>query len=179
MKQTWQPKQNIVLIGFMGCGKSTVGNRLSWKYKIALEDTDKMIERQQNTTIKEIFATQGEEAFRQMETDLLEALPQKKYIRIISVGGGTPVRACNRSLLKKCGVVIYLRIQPESVYERLKGDQNRPLLQCEDPLSRIRELLAQREDAYESCADAIIDVDHLTLDQVTDRIGKIMKGKQV
>lgn len=162
--------KSIVLIGFMGCGKSTIGSRLSYRVRIPMEDTDKMIEREQGISIQEIFAQKGEEAFRDMETDLLGRLSKRKGVRIISVGGGTPVRAENRTLLKKCGTVFYFRLKPESVYKRLKGDTTRPLLQCEDPLERIRTLLEQRSVAYEESADYIIDVDELSVDQVVDRV---------
>lgn len=163
-------KENIVLIGFMGSGKTTVGLKLSWKMKMPVEDTDKLIERREKRTISSIFATDGEAVFRQMETALLEELCESKYERILSVGGGTPVLEANRPLLKKLGRVVYLRIKPETVYERVKEDTGRPLLQCEDPLGRIKELMAKRASAYEECADLIIDVDGLTIEQIVERI---------
>lgn len=161
---------NVVLIGFMGCGKSTVGIRLSYRLRYVVEDTDKLIEAQAGKSISEIFAQEGEAAFRQMETQLLERLAENKGKRIYSVGGGTPVREVNRPLLKKLGTVIYLRAKPETIYERLKDDTTRPLLQGEDPLGKIHRLMAEREDAYAETADEIVDVDELTLDQVLDRI---------
>lgn len=167
--------KNIVLIGFMGCGKSTTGLKLSWKLKLPVEDTDKMIEKKAGCSISEIFAKDGEEAFRQMETELLRQISESRYSRILSVGGGTPVREENRELLKKCGSVVYLRIRPETVYERLKGDMTRPLLQCEDPLGRIRELLEARREAYESCADVIIDVDSISLDECVEKITEAVR----
>ena len=163
-------EKSIVLIGFMGCGKSTVGSRLSYRMRIPMEDTDKIIECEQGVAIREIFAQKGEETFRAMETELLSRLAERKCVRIISVGGGTPVREENRALLKKCGTVFYFRLRPESVYKRLRGDTTRPLLQCEDPLERIRTLLEQRSVAYEESADYIIDVDELSVDQVADRV---------
>lgn len=163
---------NIILIGFMGCGKSTVGIRLSYRLRIPVEDTDKLIEKNEGRTISDIFAQDGEAYFRKLETDLLEEISKRTYGRILSVGGGTPVREENRALLKKCGKVIYLRIQPETVYERLKTDTTRPLLQCEDPLTKIRQLLKEREAAYEGCADIIIDVDDKSVDEVVEFIEK-------
>lgn len=162
--------KRIILIGFMGCGKTTTGLGLSWKLKIPVEDTDKLIERRAGCTVSEIFARDGEEAFRKMETELLKEISERSYSRILSVGGGTPVREENRALLKKCGTVIYLRVRPETVYERLKEDQTRPLLQGKDPLTRIRSLMEQRREAYESCADLIIDVDDLDVEACTARI---------
>lgn len=162
--------KNIVLIGFMGSGKTSVGLKLSYKLRMPVEDTDKLIEKRQGVTVSEIFANEGEEAFRRMETALLGELAQRPYERILSVGGGTPVREENRALLKKCGTVIYLRAKVETIYERLKGDTSRPLLQCENPLERIRELLAARNDAYEECADVTVDVDELSVEQILEQI---------
>lgn len=163
-------KENLILIGFMGCGKTTTGLRLSYRMKMPVEDTDKMIEQKAGKTISEIFATEGEAHFRSLETQLLREIKQRKYFRILSVGGGTPVNPVNRQLLRDCGTVVYLRIQPETVYERLRTDTTRPLLQCENPLYRIRSLMQERSAAYEECADIIVDVDELTTDEVLDRI---------
>lgn len=163
-------QKNLVLIGFMGSGKTSVGLKLSYRLHTPVEDTDKLIEAQEGCSISEIFAGQGEETFRQMETALLGELIQRTYKRIYSVGGGTPVREENRALLKQLGTVIYLRVRPETVYQRLKNDTTRPLLQCDNPLERIRELLESRKSAYESCADIIIDVDDYNADQVMARI---------
>lgn len=165
------PERNLVLIGFMGSGKTSVGIRLSYRLKMTVEDTDKLIERREGRSISDIFATEGEAHFRGLETELLRELSEKKQsVRIYSVGGGTPVNPENRQLLKRLGWVIWLRIQPETVYERLKGDTTRPLLQCEDPLSRIRELIAGREEAYRSCADLVVDVDDLDMEAILSKI---------
>lgn len=168
-------QKNLILIGFMGSGKTSIGLKLSYRLHTPVEDTDKMIEAREGCAIKEIFSIRGEEVFRQMETNLLKELGERNYKRIYSVGGGTPVREENRTLLKQLGTVVYLRIQPETVYRRLKNDTTRPLLQCENPLDRIRELLESRKSAYESCADIIVDVDELNTDQVLDRIEKEMR----
>lgn len=163
-------KNNIVLIGFMGSGKTTVGLRLSYRMRRAIEDTDKLIERRLGKSISEVFAREGEAFFRLQETALLQDLIEKRNHQIISVGGGTPVREENRELLKKLGTVVYFRAKPETIYERVKADTSRPLLQCEDPLQKIRDLLQQREEAYESCADIIIDVDELSMDEVVEQV---------
>ncbi len=168
--ETVERKKNIILIGFMGSGKTTVGLKLSYKMRMAVEDTDKLIERRENKTIREIFEENGEPYFRRLETELLEEIRERKYARILSVGGGTPINPVNRRLLKECGTVVYLRVRPETVYERLKTDTTRPLLQCEEPLSRIRELMEDRKEAYEECADIIIDADELSLEDIVDRI---------
>lgn len=168
--------KNIVLIGFMGSGKTSVGVKLSYRLHLPVADTDKMIEQRQGRSISDIFAGEGEEAFRQMETELLREIAEKNYERILSVGGGTPVREENRELLGRCGTVVYLRAKPETIYERLKDDTTRPLLQCEDPSRRIRELLAKREEAYSGCADVIVDVDDAPMEDILDQIeGEVRK----
>ena len=165
--------RNLVLIGFMGSGKTSVGVRLSYRLKKSVEDTDKLIERRESKRISDIFAEEGEASFRKMETELLKELSGKDgSAKIYSVGGGTPVNPKNRKLLRRLGTVIWLRIRPETVYKRLKGDTTRPLLQCEDPLGRIRELVASREEAYASCADIVVDVDGLEMEEILNIIEK-------
>ena len=161
---------NLILIGFMGSGKTSVGIKLSYRLRMPVEDTDKLIERQEGRSISDIFASDGEAYFRRRETQLLQELRQKKQRMIFSTGGGTPVREENREALKRLGTVIYLRIRPETVYARLKGDTTRPLLQCEDPLRRIRELMEERREAYEACADLIVDVDEMDMEAVLSKI---------
>lgn len=162
--------RHVILIGFMGCGKSTIGIRLSYRLKRVVEDTDKRIEREQKKTVSEIFAENGEECFRDMETDLLSRMCEEKGFKIIATGGGLPVREKNRELLHKLGKVIYLRIQPETVYNRLKNDTTRPLLQGDNPLAKIKNLMGQRSEIYESAADVIVDVDEKNIEQILDEI---------
>ena len=167
-------RKNLVLIGFMGSGKTSVGLRLSYRLRRPVEDTDKLIERREGRSINEIFAREGEEYFRGQETALLEELAGRRHNAIFSVGGGTPVRPENRELLKRLGTVVLLRVRPETVYERLKEDATRPLLQCPDPLGRIRELMEGRREAYESCADVILDVDDMEMGDILESIAKEM-----
>ena len=163
-------RRNIVLIGFMGSGKTTLGLKLSYLLRMPVEDTDKLIERQEGRSITQIFADDGESYFRELETELLRKCGEQKYERILSVGGGTPVNPVNRPLLHQCGTVVYLRVSPEVVYERLKNDTTRPLLQCEDPLTRIRELLEIRDKIYAECADIILDVDNRHSDELAEEL---------
>ncbi len=154
------------MIGYMGCGKSTVGIRLSYRLKMPYADTDKMIETKQGTTISHIFATQGEAVFRDMETECIKGLFSHRQDYVISVGGGLPIREENQRLMKELGIVIYLRAKPETIYERLKGDTTRPLLQGEDPEGKIRSMIMQRGPIYEAAADLILDVDGKTFEDV-------------
>ena len=171
-------RNNIVLIGFMGSGKTTLGLKLSYLLRMPVEDTDKLIERQEGRSIAQIFADDGEAYFRELETEMLLKCGEQKYERILSVGGGTPVNPVNRSLLHKCGTVVYLRVSPEVVYERLKNDTTRPLLQCEDPLGRIRELLAVRDAIYTECADIILDVDNRYSDELAEELQLRLRRKE-
>lgn len=157
---------NVILIGFMGCGKSTIGYRLSYRLRRVLEDTDRLIEKKAGMSIRDIFAREGEAAFRAMETDCLQELLLSQEEKVIATGGGLPMKVENHALLKKLGTVVYLRISPEGVWERLKEDKTRPLLQCENPAARIRELMAARSPVYEAAADIILDVDGKDMDQV-------------
>lgn len=162
---------NIILIGFMGCGKSTIGVRLSYRMKHPYLDTDKYIEKAAGCTISEIFEKSGEEAFRTKETETLKYFMDERIKDyIISTGGGMPTREENIPYLKKLGVVVWLRITPETVYERLKSDTTRPLLQSEDPKARICELMESRKEAYGKCADVIVDVDGKTIERIMDEI---------
>ena len=106
-------KDNIILTGFMGCGKTSVGIRLSYTLRRTLIDTDKWIEKKQGKTVSEIFASEGEEAFRRMESECIRELIGTAEGQVISTGGGLPVRKENRKLLKELGTVYYLKATPE------------------------------------------------------------------
>ena len=162
---------NIILEGFMGSGKSTVSELISDKLELELIDTDEAIEEAEGRKISEIFEQDGEEAFRDMETELMEmVISEHMRETVISLGGGLPVREKNRELLKRAGKVVYLRTSPETVYDRLKGDDTRPLLKSENPLARIKELQDKRGKIYEEAADIIVDTDGKTPEEVADEI---------
>ncbi len=176
---------NVILIGFMGCGKSTVGIRLSYKLRRIVEDTDKLIEKKAGMSIGEIFATSGEPAFREMETECLKDLLSAREEKIVSTGGGLPMKKENHPLLKELGTVVYLKISSECVWERLKNDTTRPLLQCDDPFAKIKDLLTMRAPVYEQAADIVVDVDGKDMETVLDELifrleeaGVIAGGKE-
>ena len=163
--------RNIILEGFMGSGKTTVSRLLSERLDLDLMDTDEAIETTEGRSISSIFEEDGEEAFRRMETDLVETIVKDHWRdMVISLGGGLPLREENRRLLKNAGKVIYLKASPETVYERVKGDTSRPLLQCKDPLLRIKELQAERNDLYDAAADMVIDTDGKSPEEITEEI---------
>lgn len=166
---------NVILIGFMGCGKTTVGLRLSYRLRRTVTDTDKEIEKEEKRTISDIFATDGEAYFRKAETECLRKMIGSTENQIISVGGGLPMREENRRLLKKLGQVFYLRATAQTIYERLKDDTTRPLLQGEDPFTKIRTLLQERDPYYREAADVVIAVDGKGFDEILDEIGEKVK----
>lgn len=157
---------NVILIGFMGCGKSTTGFRLSYGLRRVLVDTDKLIEKKEGMSVSDIFTNKGEAAFREMETKCLQELLLSQETKVIATGGGLPMKKENHPLLKELGSVVYLRISPECVWERLKGDTSRPLLQCDNPAAKIEALLRKRAPVYEAAADMIVDVDGKDIEQV-------------
>lgn len=171
--------RNIILTGYMGSGKSTVGKNLSKLNGCVFADTDEMIEQQQGRSINDIFAQEGEEAFRNMETALLKQfINEGREGLVISTGGGMPVREENRRLLNQLGTVVYLKAAPETIYDRLKGDTKRPLLRCEDPLTRIREMLAKRAPFYEAGARYIVEVDRLRQAETEQRIMDMVEAQE-
>lgn len=155
--------ENIILTGYMGSGKTTVGKEIAELTGYTFVDTDEMIVQQQRRSINEIFAADGEQMFRTMETELLRRLIADKSARlVVSTGGGMPVKAENRQLLSKLGKVVYLKASPQTIYDRIKGDTGRPLLQCENPMKRIAEMIAVREPLYEEGALFVVDVNKLS-----------------
>lgn len=149
-------KKNIVLCGFMGCGKSTIGNLLSRKMGMAFVDLDKYIEKKENKTVSEIFADSGEEYFRELEREASKELSEKKGV-VIASGGGTLTFPENVEVLKKSGVIVLLDIPVEVVSERLKNDTTRPLLARPDKEEAMRELYNKRLPLYRAAADVVID----------------------
>lgn len=158
--------RNVILIGFMGCGKTSVGLKLSYRLRRTVIDTDKEIEREEKRTISDIFATDGESYFRDRETACLKNLIAGANNQIISVGGGLPLREENRRLLHELGQVFYLRAAGETIYERVKGDTTRPLLQGDDPQAKIDTLLRERDPLYRAAADVVIEVDGKSFEEI-------------
>lgn len=159
-------QDNIILIGFMGSGKSTLGKWISRNIHMDFLDTDEYIEAKQNCSINEIFKTQGEAAFRDMETQVLRDLIQNVHHTVISVGGGLPVRQENQELLKQLGTTYYLQTSVEELVRRLIGDTTRPLLSGGDIRSKIENLMTTRESLYKEAADQIISTDGKTFYEI-------------
>lgn len=165
--------ENIILVGFMGSGKSAVSRAVSKFFGYEKIDSDAAIEKEQGRKIKDIFATDGEEYFRDIETGYLEKLIESgRKNMVLAVGGGLPLREKNRELLKKIGTVVYLKATPETVYKRVKRDTSRPLLNTEDKLARIRELLDSRREIYESAADVVVSTDGKNIKRVAVEVAE-------
>lgn len=140
--------KRIVLMGFMGAGKTTIGKELAAKLSWDFIDTDAEIEKEQGRKISEIFATDGEQVFRELETDLLKRLEKREDRFVLSIGGGMPVREENRELLRKIGMVVYLKTTKEELIRRLSGDTNRPLLLGGALEEKVSALMEAREEIY-------------------------------
>jgi len=160
--------RNIILTGFMGVGKTSVGTRLARDLGYRFVDTDDLIEADQKITITEIFSSFGEAYFRDAETRVIRQVLDGEG-QVIATGGGAVIRDENRRAFKEGGMTICLTARPEVVFERIRHEIHRPLLQVPDPLGRIRELLNERERYYHQ-ADLIIDTSDKTVDEVIDEI---------
>lgn len=160
--------KNIVLTGFMGAGKTSVSAELARLTGFARVEVDEEIERSAGMTIPEIFSKCGEPGFREMETAEIKKVAGRRSA-IISTGGGAVMKEENMQALRENGVIVYLRAEPHTVFERTSGNSDRPLLQVEDPLKKINELLALRKPYYER-ADIIVDTDDKNPREVAEEI---------
>lgn len=160
--------KNIVIIGFMATGKSTVGRRLAQRLKRGFIDTDKEIETLTGKTVAQIFARDGAVRFRSEENLLVKKLALKEDL-VIATGGGIVLNPENIRLFKKNGILIALSASPEIIYQRVKGKKNRPLLAKGDPREKINELLKEREGIY-SAADLTVDTGNGGVEETVEQI---------
>ena len=144
------------LVGMPGSGKSTVGRQLARRLGMDFVDSDNVIEARVGMSIREWFSQHGEEPFRDLEQDVIEELSGRAGI-VLATGGGAVLRPSNRDALHSRTHVVYLRSTPEEVYRRLRHDTHRPLLQVDDPLSRLRELFSERDPLYRRAAHFVIE----------------------
>ena len=167
-------KINIILVGFMGTGKTSVGVRLAEILKMQFVDTDDLIESDSKKPISDIFSQMGEEYFRAKESSIIESVSRLDN-QVIATGGGAVKREININNLKSNGIIFCLYASPEIILQRTSGESHRPLLQVDDPISRIKEMLKEREPFYAK-ADYIIDTSDLTIEQVVEKIQDIFVG---
>lgn len=166
---------NIVLVGFMGTGKTAVGTRLAEMLRMELIDTDDVIEADSGMIISNIFSEMGEKHFRDLESRAVEKVC-KLNNHIISTGGGVVIREKNIQNLKTTGMLFCLDATPEVIFQRTSQETHRPLLQVADPIGRIREMLETRKPFYDK-ADHKIDTSQLTVEQVSDKIAELFGRK--
>lgn len=163
-------KKCIALIGFMATGKSTIGPLLARELEYDYWDTDAMVEADLGRSVTEIFAQLGEDAFRDAEHEALKKALNMENI-VLSTGGGIILFKRNRQLLAEKAFVVSLSAQPETIFGRVKDDHTRPLLRCEDPLLRIRQMLAERQAYYDIC-DFKISTETWTAEECCQKIKK-------
>jgi shikimate kinase len=161
---------NIVITGFMGTGKSSVGKILAGKLGWQFYDIDEIIEHEVGTSIAEIFSKRGEEYFRKLEANVVKLLSVLDE-SVISCGGGVVLFEKNMDELEINGIVVCLTASAEKIFKRTGKTKNRPLLNVEDPVTKIKELLEHRKKYYDRCALAI-DTDNLTPEEVASKILK-------
>ena len=165
--------KSIVLMGFMGAGKTTIGKKLAKALECEFIDTDEWIEKEKGRKISDIFAEDGEAVFRDMETDLLKRLQGSEEKFVLSIGGGMPVREENRALLRNLGIVIYLKTSKEEIIRRVSGNKNRPLLQGGDLEEKVTNLMNAREQIYVETAHVEVITDRKNPSEVVENIMSI------
>ena len=160
---------HIFLIGFMGCGKSAVSAYLSEHYKKDVVEMDEEIVKREKMSIPEIFEYKGEAYFRDMESQILQELETQNQ-KVVSCGGGAVLREKNVEFMKKNGMIVLLKAEPETILERVKNDNNRPLLKDNYSVKYIRELLEKRSSHYKKAADVIIKTDNKDISEICKEI---------
>lgn len=160
--------RNLALIGFMGTGKSVVGQAAAARLDFTFVDTDALVEAETGRTITEIFRDQGEPAFRQLEQAVLRELAARARL-VIATGGGLAAHGDNLEQLQSHALVICLWASPKTIFERVRHHQHRPLLQGDNPQERIRELLAARAPYYRR-ADVLIQTEGRSVREVAAQV---------
>ena len=151
--------KNIFLIGYMGTGKSTVATHMAKAYGMEVMEMDEMIVCREGMSISDIFAKHGEEYFRDVETKLLQEICRQENI-VVSCGGGVVLRRHNVDEMRKSGTIVLLSANPETILERVKDDNSRPLLAGNKTVEFIREMMEKRREKYEGAANIMIQTDH-------------------
>ncbi|MFZ8911525.1 MAG: shikimate kinase [Burkholderiaceae bacterium] len=165
----WPNTSNIVLIGLMGAGKTTIGRKLALRLGREFVDTDHEIEARSGASVATIFELEGEEGFRRREAKMLLQVMQLEQ-QVVTTGGGAPIRPENRPVIAK-GFVIYLEADPRQLWQRLRMDQSRPLLsQSSDPKATLEKLHAERDPIYRQLANCIVTSTRGSMGQVLAQI---------
>ncbi len=169
---------NIVLIGYRGTGKTTIAHLLGQRLDMKAVDADVVLEQRASRTIADIFATDGEGTFRDLETEVVRDLAQGDR-QVLGLGGGAVLREENRKAIASAGFTVWLQASIETIDRRMRGDDStstkRPNLTRSGGLTEIEEVLTARTPLYEACADAIVDTENKTPEQVADEIVRLVQ----
>jgi len=165
--------KNIILFGFMGTGKTAVGQALARKLSMKFIDMDDLIEERERTTISQIFETKGEPHFRKVESEVARDVAQQTGL-VVATGGGVVLNHQNIQILENTGIGICLNASPEVIYKRVRDESHRPLLEVDDPMQRIREMLDVRRPFYDLIKHQI-DTNQLSITEVIKKITEIVE----
>ena len=168
---------HLLLIGFMGAGKSTVGRLVAERLDLPFVDLDSLIEQRDGRSVSEIFETDGEPAFRALETSELESL-KELVPSVVSCGGGAVLSDANRVILKALGLVVYLRVTAAETLARVGDDSTRPLLAGAGGAAVAVRLLEAREALYSAIADAVVDTVDQTPQEVADQVVSLVRERR-
>lgn len=170
-----QPTANLIIVGPMGVGKTTIGRQLARRSKRRFLDSDRVIEERTGVDIPTIFDIEGEAGFRKRESAVLKELTEAQGL-VIATGGGAVESAANRALMRENSFVIYLTAEPEELVRRLRNDQKRPKLREGNPRDVILGLFHKRDPLYRELADLIVNTGNRTVRAVTDEVWKQCPG---
>lgn len=162
-------QDNIYMIGFMGCGKSTISNYLSKMLALEVIDMDSYLTQKEGMSVNQIFEKYGEQYWRNLETNLIISMKDYQN-KVISCGGGVPMREINIEEMKKNGKVILLTADPETILARVKNDNSRPLLRGKKNTKDIKELMDIRRPKYEAAADIVVNTDNRSIHEIAEEI---------
>ena len=166
-----QKTKNIVLIGFMGTGKTTIGKIASERLGLQFIDTDDLIIEREGEPIPKIFERLGEAGFREIETAVLRELAEDEEAgKVVATGGGIVTQAENLALLGRLGFVVWLSATVETIFERVSLNRDRPLLYTPDPMQTITDMLGEREKFYREVADLTVETDEFHSEEITHGI---------
>ena len=170
---------NLILVGLMGSGKTTMGRALARHMGKAFVDSDEEIQKRTGVTIPHIFDIEGEAGFRQRETAAIRELVERDDM-VLATGGGAVLAEQNRAMLQQSGIVIYLKASVHDLWQRTRHDRNRPLLQTADPHAKLTELFQQRDPLYLQVADIVMQSGkqsaHALMLHLVDEIEKFRKN---
>lgn len=174
--QAKESRPNLYLVGFMGTGKSAVGRAVAQALGFQFIDSDHAIEAKANRSIREIFETEGEARFRELEKEFIESGHSREQC-VVSCGGGLIAQPGMLDAIRKLGPIACLLASPETIYDRVKGNEKRPLLNVADPLGRIRELLSEREPFYRKAGTEVL-TDGRGIAEVAAHVGRIYRAER-